>query len=200
MKIIKDPINTQIEIEKSKFLTFFRQVKSLEEGKEFQKELRKEHPNANHHCLAVVVDDIHYAHDDGEPSNTAGFPMLQTLLGHEINEVATVVVRYFGGTLLGRGGLIRAYGQAVSTGLEQQKFYTYQEVKIVKIDISYNLMSIIETKIEPKAFITDREYSENMIFTLDVIDDSILNELIEMTNNQIKIEHIQSEQRLIPLD
>lgn len=198
MKIIKNGIETQIEIERSKFITYFYHVKSLEEAKEYQNQLRKEHPQAAHHCLAMVVDDLHYAHDDGEPSNTAGFPMLQTLLGNEINEVAAIVVRYFGGTLLGRGGLIRAYGSAVSHGLDHQEFYVYQEVKIVKVTISYDLMSIIETKIEPKAFITRRDYSEKMIFHLDVIDDSILDELVEMTNNQIHIEVIKTEKRLIP--
>ena len=79
MKIIKEGIETQIEVDRSKFITYFYHVKSLDEAKEYQKQLRKEHPNANHHCLAVVVDDVHYAHDDGEPSNTAGFPMIQTL-------------------------------------------------------------------------------------------------------------------------
>ena len=197
MKIIKEGIETQIEVDRSKFITYFYHVKSLDEAKEYQKQLRKEHPNANHHCLAVVVDDVHYAHDDGEPSNTAGFPMLQTLLGNNVNEVAAIVVRYFGGTLLGRGGLIRAYGQAVSHGLEHQQFYQYQEVKITQIIISYDLMSIIETKIFPKASITSRDYSDIMIFTLDVLDDSLFDELIEMTNNQIEINELENQRRLV---
>ena len=197
MKIIKEGIETQIEVDRSKFITYFYHVKSLDEAKEYQKQLRKEHPNANHHCLAVVVDDVHYAHDDGEPSNTAGFPMLQTLLGNNVNEVAAIVVRYFGGTLLGRGGLIRAYGQAVSHGLEHQQFYQYQEVKITQIIISYDLMSIIETKIFPKASITSRDYLDKMIFTLDVLDDSLFDELIEMTNNQIEINELENQRRLV---
>lgn len=199
MKIIKLGEVTSIEVEKSKFLTYFYHVKSLDEAKHHQQQLRKEHPNANHHCLAVVIDDIHYASDDGEPSNTAGQPMLQTLLGNQINEVCCIVVRYFGGTLLGRGGLIRAYGQAVSNGLNYQTFYHYLEVIKVKINIDYNLMNIIETKIEPKARITDRIYDQQMIFKLDVYDQSLFDELIEMTNNQISIEIVDKEKQLIEI-
>lgn len=199
MKIIPHPVSTTIEVDKSKFHTFFKQVHSLDEAKAFQNQLRKEHPNANHHCMAVVVDDLHYASDDGEPSNTAGQPMLQTLLGHKINEVCCIVVRYFGGTLLGRGGLIRAYGQAVSIGLEAQTFYTYQLVHIKKVTIPYDLMSLIETKIDPKAKIIDRQYDAQMIYTLEVYDESIDDELIEMTNNKIKIETLESLNRLVIL-
>lgn len=199
MKIIPHPVSTTIEVDKSKFHTFFKQVHSLDEAKAFQNQLRKEHPNANHHCMAVVVDDLHYASDDGEPSNTAGQPMLQTLLGHKINEVCCIVVRYFGGTLLGRGGLIRAYGQAVSTGIEAQTFYTYQLVHIKKVTIPYDLMSLIETKIDPKAKIIDRQYDAQMIYTLEVYDESINDELIEMTNNKIKIETLESLNRLVIL-
>lgn len=197
MRIIKSGVESSIEVEKSKFLTFFYHVTSLDQAKQYQQQLRKEHPNANHHCLGVVIDDIHYASDDGEPSNTAGQPILQTLLGNQINEVCCVVVRYFGGTLLGRGGLIRAYGQAVSNGLEYQTFYQYQQVNMVKITIDYNLMNIIETKIEPKAVITQRIYDQQMIFQLDVFDLSLLDDLIEMTNNQIQFEMLNQEKRLI---
>lgn len=199
MKIITQGIESQIEVERSKFITYFFHVHSLDEAKEKQNEIRKKHPNANHHCLAVVIDDLHYSSDDGEPAKTAGFPMLQTLLGNEINEVAAIVVRYFGGTLLGRGGLIRAYGSAVSEGLKHQTFFDYQSVDIVRVIIDYNLMNIIETQIEPKAQITQRDYGEQMIFVLDVFDKSIQDDLIEMTNNQIEIIFLENEKRLIPL-
>lgn len=199
MKIILDSKLVTTEVQRSKFLTYFKQVHNLDEAKDFQKEIKKLHPDANHACMAVVVDSLHYASDDGEPHGTAGQPMLQTLLGNEINEVCCIVVRYFGGTLLGTGGLIRAYGQAVSAGLAEQTFYTYQLIEIVKVTIPYDLMSIIETKTEPKAKIIEREYSDQMIFTLEVIDNSILPELIEMTNNNIILETQRKENRLIPL-
>lgn len=198
MNIIPNGKVNALEIERSKFLTYFYHVKSLDDAKQFQQSIRKEHPNANHHCLAVVVDDLHYASDDGEPHGTAGQPMLQTLLGNQINEVACIVVRYFGGTLLGRGGLIRAYGQSVSEGLKIQDFYQYQEVQLYKITIPYNLMSIMETKLEPKAKIIERYYDEQMIFEIEVIDSTIIDDLIELTNNNIQFELIKTEQRLIP--
>lgn len=199
MKIIPNPVSSQIEVDKSKFLTYFKHVKTMDEAKAFQNEIRKQHPNANHHCMAVVIDDLHYATDDGEPSNTAGQPMLQTLIGNQINEVCCIVVRYFGGTLLGRGGLIRAYGQSVSSALEIQTFYTYKKIDIKKVTIPYDLMSIIETKTSPKARIIDRQYDDQMIFILEVYDNTLDDELIEMTNNQIKIETQESLNRLVVL-
>lgn len=199
MKIIVEGIETQIEVDRSKFITQFYHVTDLNTAKSIQQQVKKQHPNANHVCMAMVVNDLHYSSDDGEPANTAGQPMLQTLIGNQVNEVLCLVIRYFGGTLLGRGGLIRAYGQAVSHGLSYQNYFTYQQVDIVKIEIPYDLMNIIETKTQPKATIIHRDYVNHMIFTLEVFDSTILDELIEMTNNNIKIEPIKSEQRLIPI-
>lgn len=199
MKIVLDSQPVQIEIEKSKFITHLFRVHSLQEAKEKQKEIKKLHPSANHHCLAVRVDDIEYASDDGEPAMSAGQPMLQTLIGHDINEVCAIVTRYFGGTLLGRGGLIRAYGQAVSAALEQQEFYTYQLLKKYRVTLPYDLMSIMETKLENKAIIQERDYAEQAIFYVDVLDESILEDLIEMTNNQISLELLGQENKLVKL-
>ncbi|QIW16822.1 YigZ family protein [Pasteurellaceae bacterium RH1A] len=112
------------EIKKSRFITYLRPTQGLEEAKAFWAEIKTLHPTARHHCWATVAgspqDSQQYGFsDDGEPSGTAGKPMLSYLLGSGLGEVSVVVVRYYGGILLGTGGLVRAYGNGVKEALKQ---------------------------------------------------------------------------------
>lgn len=112
------------EIKKSRFITYLRHTEGLEAAKAFWAEIKALHPSARHHCWAAVAgmpnDSQQYGFsDDGEPSGTAGKPMLNYLLGSGLGEVSAVVVRYYGGILLGTGGLVRAYGNGVQQALIQ---------------------------------------------------------------------------------
>lgn len=128
---LKNPIQTEIEIKKSRFLCYLFPIESTEDFDQELTRIRKEHYKANHHCSAYILNEasnIQKASDDGEPSGTAGVPMLEVLKHHQLTYCAAVVVRYFGGTKLGTGGLIRAYGQAVSQAIET----AYHQNSIVK--------------------------------------------------------------------
>lgn len=110
------------EIKKSRFLTYLCHTESLAEAKAFWQAVKQRHPNARHHCWACVAgapnDSQQYGFsDDGEPSGTAGKPMLNVLIGSGLGEISAVVVRYYGGVLLGTGGLARAYGNGVQQAL-----------------------------------------------------------------------------------
>ncbi|OOH91454.1 YigZ family protein [Pasteurellaceae bacterium 15-036681] len=110
------------EIKKSRFITYIRHTEGMEQAKAFWQEIRMLHPQARHHCWAAVAgmptDSQQYGFsDDGEPSGTAGKPMLNYLLGSGIGEISAVVVRYYGGILLGTGGLVKAYGNGVQQAL-----------------------------------------------------------------------------------
>ncbi|WP_426876215.1 YigZ family protein [Glaesserella parasuis] len=112
------------EIKKSRFITYIRHTEGMEQAKAFWAEIRALHPHARHHCWATVAgqpnDSQQYGFsDDGEPSGTAGKPMLNYLLGSGLGEISAVVVRYYGGILLGTGGLVKAYGNGVQQGLLQ---------------------------------------------------------------------------------
>ncbi|OFS73821.1 IMPACT family protein [Trueperella sp. HMSC08B05] len=112
------PGRAEIEIKRSRFIALSRPAASVEEARALLADARAEFPDARHHCSAYVVSvpsaqPILHSSDDGEPSGTAGRPMLDVLTGNELMDVAVVVVRYFGGTLLGTGGLVRAYSDAV---------------------------------------------------------------------------------------
>lgn len=124
--VLQEPVSFSEEIKKSRFICYLQPVKNLEEAKQFWQQVRAEHPDARHHCWATVAgapnDSQQYGFsDDGEPSGTAGKPMLNVLLGSGLGEICAVVVRYYGGILLGTGGLVRAYGNGVQQALKLAK-------------------------------------------------------------------------------
>lgn len=111
---------TEIVVKRSRFLCHIERVESREEARLVVARAKKTHHDARHHCSAVLVGasgDLEHSSDDGEPAGTAGAPMLEALRGSEVRDVVAVVTRWFGGTLLGSGGLVRAYGDAVRAGL-----------------------------------------------------------------------------------
>ncbi len=118
LTIAKD-IRTEQVISKSRFICSLKKVKNEEEAQEFIKAVKKEFWDATHNCSAYVIDEQHQrSSDDGEPSGTAGMPMLGVLRKQELQQVAAVVTRYFGGIKLGAGGLVRAYSGSVAHAVE----------------------------------------------------------------------------------
>ena len=120
--ISKTDVIFEEEIKKSRFITYLRHTEGMEQAKAFWAEIKALHPQARHWCWATVAgtpaDSQQYGFsDDGEPSGTAGKPMLNYLLGSGLGEITAVVVRYYGGILLGTGGLVKAYGNGVQQAL-----------------------------------------------------------------------------------
>ena len=121
--IPKSAVVFEEEIKKSRFITYLQHTEGLEQAKAFWAEIKAQHPNARHHCWAAVAgkptdsQQLGFS-DDGEPAGTAGKPMLSALQGSQVGEISAVVVRYYGGVLLGTGGLVRAYGNGVQQALK----------------------------------------------------------------------------------
>ncbi|WP_235735177.1 YigZ family protein [Nocardioides alcanivorans] len=112
----------EIEVKRSRFRCTLVRVEEEADARAVVERLRKEHWDARHHCSAFVIGpgaDLQRSSDDGEPAGTAGAPMLEVLRGHQVSDAVAVVTRWFGGVLLGAGGLVRAYGDAVRVGLEE---------------------------------------------------------------------------------
>ena len=112
----------EIEVKRSRFLCHVERVGSEEQARGVVERIRKQHWDARHHCSAFILGpagEVQRSSDDGEPSGTAGAPMLEVLRGRELSDVVTVVTRYFGGVLLGAGGLVRAYSDAARAGLDE---------------------------------------------------------------------------------
>lgn len=156
----------EITERKSRFIATVRSVESEEEAQCFIGEMKKKYWDARHNCSAYVIGpkgEISRCSDDGEPSQTAGRPMLEVLLGEEIRNAAVVVTRYFGGVLLGTGGLVRAYTQAVREGLKNSQTAWMRYGIRYRLETDYNgvgkiLYLLSETGIEPEK----AEYTEKV--------------------------------------
>lgn len=158
------------EEKKSKFITYLKKVETEEEAVTFINQIKKKHYDANHNCSAFVLGtkkEIVRSSDDGEPCGTAGKPMLDILVGSDIVNIVAVVTRYFGGTKLGTGGLVRAYSGGVREGLLQIDIATMTRGMRVKIHTDYNTIGNILHKLTQEELIIDSsEYTD--VITLDL--------------------------------
>jgi uncharacterized YigZ family protein len=153
----------------SKFLTFAFPVQNDQQIKEALTQLKKEHPSANHHCYAyrLGADKLNFrANDDGEPSKTAGKPILGQIQSNDLTNILIVVVRYFGGTLLGVGGLIQAYKNSAAEVLKESKtiekfieFHYTIQFPFEQLNDVMKLLKQLDCKISAQQFDTDCEIS-----------------------------------------
>ena len=179
---------------KSTFITHLVRVTSEEEAREFIQKMKKKHYDATHVCSCYVVGDnneITRANDDGEPSGTAGAPMLDVLVKNEIKNVCATVIRYFGGTKLGTGGLVRAYGGGVINALKNATLVERKDALEIRLELDYSLNGKIEYEIEKTNFIVNNlEYTDKIIYTIYVMEedyDSFQSWIANLTNGQFKI-------------
>jgi len=139
-KIVYKPGTGEIVEKKSRFIANVYNIENEQQVSSYIKAIKKEHWDARHNCYAFVIGDnneIQRCSDDGEPTGTAGKPILEVILRSEIHNCLIIVTRYFGGTLLGTGGLVRAYGKASKIGLENSKILEKQFGNILKIVTDY---------------------------------------------------------------
>lgn len=180
---------------KSRFIATVRLVENEQEALDFIEEMRKKYWNATHNCFAYVIGENRETircSDDGEPSGTAGKPMLDVLLGEGMYNTAVVVTRYFGGTLLGTGGLVRAYSKAVQEGLSQSDVIEKQYGAIIEIGTDYNGVGKIQYLIGERRIPTlNSEYTDKVKIQIILPNsdvDKFCADLTESTNGRAKIE------------
>ncbi len=156
------------EEKKSKFIGYAKVVKTQEEAEEFIQQIKELHNTATHNCTAYVINDnLKRFSDDGEPTHTAGMPMLTTLEQEGLKEVVVVVTRYFGGTLLGKGGLVRAYTQGCKLALDKAIIVDKVLHKIIEIEFSYESIGILDNYlITNKIMILDKKYEDLVKYTI----------------------------------
>ena len=191
---IKENSYDEFVEKKSTFITHLVRVTSEEEAREFVQKMKKKHYDATHVCSCYVVGDnneITRANDDGEPSGTAGAPMLDVLVKNEIKNVCATVIRYFGGTKLGTGGLVRAYGGGVINALKNATLVERKDALEIRLELDYSLNGKIEYEIEKTNFIVNNlEYTDKIIYTIYVMEedyDSFQSWIANLTNGQFKI-------------
>ena len=184
-----------IEIEKSRFICILSRVFSEAEAREKIQSIRKAMPDATHHCTAFVIgenNELARSNDDGEPSGTAGAPMLNIISSKKITNILVVVTRYFGGTLLGTGGLVRAYSGATKAGLEASLVITKKHGQKLTIDTDYTGLGKIQYILGQRGLtILNSIYTDKVALEVLLPEDDIkpvMDEIREGTNGQAVME------------
>ena len=185
----------EIVEKKSRFIATVRPVKNEEEALAFLEEMRKKYWDARHNCYAYSIGknrEFTRCSDDGEPSGTAGRPMLDVILGEDIYNVAVVVTRYFGGVLLGTGGLVRAYSKAVQEGLAGSIVIEKKKGISLKVTTDYTGIGRIQYIAgERQIPILDSEYTDKVVLKLLVPDtetQAVQKAITEGTNGRAGME------------
>ena len=190
--IVKD-VTAKIEVKKSQFIANIFQVNSEEEAKNKIAEIKKIHRDARHNCFGYVIEQvdeegkinhIEKFSDDGEPSGTAGTPILDILKKQKISNVVVIVTRYFGGILLGTGGLVKAYSDATKLVIDNSEFINKEAGILMQITISYNYLKNLEYICKNNDIrIINIQYGENVVVELAIASTKL--EIIENANFEI---------------
>ncbi|WP_078392236.1 YigZ family protein [Shouchella patagoniensis] len=194
-KSIKQMGEHEIIIQKSRFIAHLKRTETEEEALSFIDMIKKKHWNATHNCSAYLIgenDLVQKANDDGEPSGTAGVPMLEVLKKRQLKDTTVVVTRYFGGIKLGAGGLIRAYGSAVSEGLNNVGIVNRTLYNTIKTVVDYTWLGKIENEIRQSSYQLKKiDYLDNVslhTYVKQTEHEAFISWITELTNGQGSIE------------
>ncbi len=191
-------IRNKIEIKRSQFITVMRRTNTPTEATQLIADMRKEFPDARHHCNAYIisekgVNNLEHSSDDGEPAGTAGKPMLEVLKGNNIVNVSAVVIRYFGGVLLGTGGLVRAYSQSIQDALHTADLVTQHHYTHTEICTSHENAGKIEATLRSNGYdVINSEYTNTQVkLQLAIADFAIFEKyLAEITAGKVQAKNI----------
>lgn len=196
----------ELEIKKSRFLCTLKRLQTEEEAKEAIHALKKEHYRANHNCSAFILGkkaEVQRSSDDGEPSGTAGMPILEVLRKNQLVDVLAVVTRYFGGIKLGAGGLIRAYSNATSTALETLGIVEAKLQQELLLTIDYSQQRTFEHFLAefPDA-LKETRYTEKIDYVLSIDEAEIPDfraKIIDLLSSKVQITLGEKGYREIPV-
>ena len=202
---IKQAHSIENVISKSRFIAYIKPVATENEAKAFIDEIKIKHKDATHNCSAYTVGpemNIQKANDDGEPSGTAGIPMLEILKKLEIHNVCVVVTRYFGGIKLGAGGLIRAYSGAVRDVIYDMGRVELREAIPVTVTLDYDQTGKFEYELASTTFLLREQfYTDKVSYQIDVVKneyDAFIDFLNRITSGNYDLK--QEDIKLLPFD
>lgn len=178
---VKDEVIATTVIDKSEFICYLNYCKDEESFRCYLQDIKKKHYDATHACFAFITPNAKRSSDDGEPAGTAGVPILNILEKNKLENTCAVVVRYFGGIKLGAGGLIRAYGGAVSNALKSAVLAEDVTYPKYEIKLSYDIASKLDYYLRTRAILLDCSYEEEVTFTFLSLDDQIVEKIMEFT-------------------
>lgn len=185
-RTIAAPCTGELEVSRSRFRADVRRAETEADARDVIAEARGEHPDARHHCSAFVLGPdgrLQRSNDDGEPSGTAGAPILAALRGAGLSDVVAVVTRWFGGTLLGTGGLVRAYGGAVDAALRNARFVIREEREAVDLALPHADAGRIEAELRARGVdVSGTDYTDVATMHLTTADpDALDRHIAELT-------------------
>ncbi len=190
--------SAEIVEKKSRFIARVFPIKTEEEAAELLEKIKKQYWDARHHCWAYIIGEKQVQErfsDDGEPAGTAGKPILEVIRGQKLHNVMIIVIRYFGGTLLGTGGLVRAYTQAAREGVLESTIISKMKGYCLKIQTDYAELGKIQYLLaQTKIPIENSEYEEKVTLNVLVSEEEerkLVAELTEATNGKAGIERIE---------
>ena len=195
-KTVERESETLIIEKKSKFISHVMPVDNEASALEYLNKIRSEYPDATHNVYAYVIDEnnIFRYSDDGEPGGTAGMPVLDTIRNMGLVDVVVVVTRYFGGTLLGTGGLVRAYSASAKEGLTESGIITRIMCDIISVKTEYDMVGKLQYHFATNGnMVTDTVYENDVTFFVaspKTDTDRLINELTEVTNGRAIIEKV----------
>lgn len=196
---IKETSFNEIEVKKSRFLAYIFPISSIDEFKKKLEEVKKEHYKAKHACYAYVIGNNKRGCDDAEPKGTAGLPLLNLLINNNLENVGIIVVRYFGGTLLGASNLARTYLKAGEEVLLVSKKIELIEMINYKIEVNYDLYDIVLNYLNSNHFnILNTEFNDKIIISF--LSDLTFNENEFLGRFLLKIKVISKENYLYKKD
>ena len=188
MKTIKEEKESEIIINKSKFISIITKVETIDEVKDKLKKTKKKYKGATHYCYAYIINGYQKCSDDKEPSGTAGMPILNILKANELNYILCVVVRYFGGIKLGAGGLVRAYSSSVKEVLSICEFGKLTPGYNIIIDFEYENIKQVEAILKDIQII--KAYDTKVIYEFNIEKDKY-NEIKENLNKYSTLRKIE---------
>lgn len=196
LKTIKYNVEAEITEKKSKFIANIIYVESVEEAESYLNKIRKEYYDAKHHCYAYSIMNkdgvINKSSDDGEPSGTAGAPILNIINKNELINVLVVVTRYFGGILLGTGGLVKAYSESTLKALEKAEFVIEQRGYEAILEINYNDFEKFKFYCKNNGInIINSQYNEKVICNIELNNEEKEKILTNLQELSIKIEKFE---------
>ena len=191
MYTIKENSKYELIVKNSRFITLLYKVSSWSEALDILDKVREEYPDATHYCYGFIADEVERCSDDGEPSGTAGMPILKVLKANNLNYILGIVIRYFGGIKLGAAGLIRAYSKGVANAIKENQLK--ELVKGINLDITFNWESLKQIDYLLKDVkINEKTFLDSIKYNIDIPDD-LLEVIISKVNSYEIIKDIYIE-------
>ena len=187
MYTIKDNSKYELIIKNSKFITLLYKINNIDEVSTYLKETKNNYKDATHYCYAYILDKEKKASDDGEPSGTAGIPILKVIESNNLINILVIVVRYFGGIKLGANGLIRAYTKCTANAIKENTVVELTKGININITFNYNRQKEIDYLLKDIK-INNKKFDNNITYNIDIKED----ELSIITNNNINYKIIKN--------